>query len=55
MNVAKGIGIKIPEKLQVIGFTDGMLSKHATPSLSTVSLHGESMGQKAAELVTHRI
>ena len=27
MNVAKGIGIKIPEELQVIGFTDGMLSK----------------------------
>lgn len=55
MNVAKGIGIKIPEELQVIGFTDGMLSKHATPSLSTVSQHGESMGEKAAELVIQRI
>ena len=55
MNVAKGIGIKIPEELQVIGFTDGMLSKHATPSLSTVSQHGESMGKRAAELVIQRI
>ena len=48
-------GIKIPEELQVIGFTDGMLSKHATPSLSTVSQHGESMGKRAAELVIQRI
>jgi len=55
MKVAKELGIEIPNKLQVIGFTDGMLSKHATPALSTVSQHGEAMGEKAAELLIRRI
>jgi|TARA_Y100000385_G_scaffold107647_1_gene111774 LacI family transcriptional regulator len=55
MKVAKKMGFEIPNDLQVIGFTDGMLSKHATPALSTVSQHGESMGAKAAELVIKRI
>ena len=32
-----------------------MLSKHASPSLSTVSQHGEAMGEKAAELLIGRI
>ena len=55
MKVAKDMGYEIPNDLQVIGFTDGMLSKHATPTLSTVSQHGESMGAKAAELLIQRI
>ena len=32
-----------------------MLSKHASPALTTVSQHGEAMGEKAAELLIHRI
>ena len=55
MKVAKQMNIDIPRSLQVIGFTDGILSKHATPALSTVSQHGESMGVKAAELLIQRI
>lgn len=55
MKVAKDLNFDIPGKLQVIGFTDGMLSKHASPSLSTVSQHGEEMGEKAAELLIKRI
>ena len=55
MKVARELDIEIPNKLQVIGFTDGMLSKHATPALSTVSQHGEAMGEKAAELLIRRI
>mgnify|MGYP001033777116 CR=1 FL=1 len=55
MKVAKELNIDIPNELQVIGFTDGMLSKHASPSLSTVSQHGEAMGEKAAELLIGRI
>jgi LacI family transcriptional regulator len=55
MKVAKELNIDIPNELQVIGFTDGMLSKHASPALSTVSQHGEAMGEKAAELLIGRI
>ncbi|WP_338732757.1 LacI family DNA-binding transcriptional regulator [Mangrovimonas cancribranchiae] len=51
MKVAKKLNRKIPNDIQVIGFTDGVLSKHATPSLTTVSQHAQQMGEKAAELL----
>lgn len=55
MKVATRLGYKIPEDLQVIGFTDGVLSKHATPTLSTVSQHAQIMGEKAANLLIDRL
>jgi LacI family transcriptional regulator, galactose operon repressor len=55
MKVARKKGIKMPEELQVIGFTDGVLSKHATPSLTTVSQHAQKMGEKAADLLIDRL
>lgn len=48
-------GKSVPETLKIIGFTDGILSKYATPSLSTVSQHGKELGMKAAELLIERI
>ncbi len=41
--------------MQVIGFTDGVLSKHATPSLTTVSQHGQKMGEQSANLLIDRL
>lgn len=55
MKVARKLGLGIPNDVQVIGFTDGVLSKHATPSLSTVSQHAEQMGEKAADLLIDKI
>ncbi|MEN3324400.1 LacI family DNA-binding transcriptional regulator [Mariniflexile soesokkakense] len=55
MKVARKLGFKIPDDIQVIGFTDGVLSKHATPSLTTVSQHGQKMGEKAADLLIDRL
>ena len=55
MKVARSFGFVIPDDIQVIGFTDGVLSKHATPSLSTVSQHGQQMGEKAAHLLIDRL
>lgn len=51
MKVARNLGLNIPDDIQFIGFTDGVLSKHATPSLTTVNQHGQIMGEKAAELL----
>ena len=51
MKVARKLKLKIPEDIQIIGFTDGVLSKHAIPSLTTVSQHAERMGEKSAELL----
>lgn len=55
MKGAQALGKSIPNDIQVIGFTDGVLSKYATPRLSTVSQHGEHMGQKAAHLLIDRL
>lgn len=55
MKVAKKLGLQIPEDIQVIGFTDGVLSKHATPSLTTVSQHGQKMGEQSANLLIDRL
>ena len=55
MKVARKLGLKIPKDIQVIGFTDGVLSKHATPSLTTVSQHGQKIGEQAADLLIDRL
>jgi LacI family transcriptional regulator len=55
MKVARKMKLKIPDDVQFIGFTDGVLSKHANPSLTTVSQHGQQMGEKAAELLINKL
>lgn len=55
MKVAKGKGYHIPNDLEVIGFTDGLISEFTTPALTTVAQHGRSMGQKALELLLDEI
>jgi LacI family transcriptional regulator len=55
MKVAKKLGLSIPNDIQVIGFTDGVLSKHATPSLTTVSQHGQKIGEQSANLLIDRL
>ena len=49
------MGLEIPKSLQVISFTDGVLSKHSTPSLTTVSQHGQKIGETAADLLINRL
>ncbi|PKP27186.1 MAG: LacI family transcriptional regulator [Bacteroidetes bacterium HGW-Bacteroidetes-2] len=55
IKAAKKLQKEVPEDLKVIGFTDGILSKYATPSLSTMSQHGKILGMKAAELLIQRL
>ena len=55
MKVARQMGMRIPDDIQVIGFTDGVLSKHAVPSLTTVSQHSLQMGEKCASLLIDRL
>ena len=55
MKVARKLNFNIPEDIQFIGFTDGVLSKHARPSLTTVSQHGQIMGEQAAHLLIDRL
>ena len=55
MKVARKLGLDIPNDIQVIGFTDGVLSKHSTPSLTTVSQHAQQMGERAADLLINKL
>lgn len=48
-------GKKVPADVAVIGFTDGILSRLANPSLTSVAQHGEIMGETAAQLLIDRI
>lgn len=42
------LGKSIPGDVSVIAFTDGMLSKYASPTLTTIGQNGEEMGAAAA-------
>lgn len=55
MNICKSKGYKIPDQIEVIGFTDGLISEFTTPSLTTVAQHGRAMGKKALELLLREI
>ncbi len=55
INMAKKLGYNIPQELSVIGFADGLLSKHSFPKLSSVSQHAESLGRIAVESLIERL
>lgn len=55
MRVCRENGLEIPEDIEVIGFTDGLISEFTSPSLTTVAQHGRTMGRKALELLLDEI
>jgi|TARA_B110000908_G_scaffold28666_1_gene33715 LacI family transcriptional regulator len=55
MKVARKLKLNIPENIKIIGFTDGVLSKHASPSLTTVSQHAKKMGEISAKLIIDKL
>ncbi|MCH2192744.1 LacI family DNA-binding transcriptional regulator [Kordia sp.] len=55
MKIAINKGYKIPEDISIIAFTDGVLSKHAIPSLSTISQHAVEMGEKSATMLIDKL
>ncbi len=55
IKLAMSKGIKIPEDLSVVAFTDGIISKYSTPTITTISQNGIKMGRKAAEILINRL
>ena len=55
IKAAKNAQIEIPKDLAVIGFTDGIISKYSSPSITTVSQNGIKMGGKAATMLIDRL
>ena len=55
IKAAKTQGKNVPENLAVIGFTDGIISKYSSPSITTVGQNGIEMGNKAAQMLIDRL
>ncbi len=55
MKIAQEKGLRVPEDISVIGFTDGIISQSASPSLTTVSQHSQEMGSRAAKMLIDRL
>lgn len=55
IKAAKKQGFIVPEDLAVIGFTDGIISKYSSPSITTVGQNGIKMGNKAAQMLIDRL
>ena len=55
IKLATKMGKKIPEDLSIIGFTDGIISKYSSPSITTISQNGVKMGEKAAKMLIERL
>ena len=55
MKTLQKMGIAIPEKVAIMGFSAGSYSDITTPTLSSVDQHGYQMGVKAASVLLGRI
>lgn len=55
MKVAIRKGHKVPDDFAVIAFSNGILARHSSPKMTTVSQHGELMGSTAAEMLIRKI
>ncbi len=55
MKIAQDSGFNVPNDIAFIGFTDGLLSRCSTPSLSTVAQHGDEMGEAAASMLIEKL
>lgn len=51
----KTLGLRIPQDVAIIGFTDGDTSAHVTPKLSAIMDQAHVQGAKACELLLRRI
>ena len=55
MKALRELGIKIPGRVAIVGFSNGIFSEISDPPLSTVDQHGFDMGAQATRLLLKRI
>ena len=55
IKMARKLGMDVPNDISIIGFTDGIISKYSSPSITTVSQNGIKMGGKAATMLIDRL
>ncbi|WP_174614425.1 LacI family DNA-binding transcriptional regulator [Virgibacillus ihumii] len=55
MRALNDLDVKIPERVSIVGFNDSSVAKYVSPSLSTVKVYTELMGETAVSLLEERI
>ena len=55
LKVLRKHNLSVPEDVAIICFTDGVISKYSSPSLTTVSQHAEDIGEISVELLIDKL
>lgn len=55
LHCLKRHGIKIPEQIAIVGFSNEVFTTFVDPALTTIDQHGKMMGQKAADLFLEQV
>ncbi|MGG1312722.1 MULTISPECIES: LacI family DNA-binding transcriptional regulator [Cohnella] len=55
MQVARQLGVKVPDDLSIVGFDDTILASVTNPPLTTVAQPIEQMGKQAFQLLIHNL
>ncbi|MFS4418627.1 LacI family DNA-binding transcriptional regulator [Maribacter sp. 2307ULW6-5] len=55
IKVALELGLKVPQDVAVVCFSNGVMSKYHRPSLTTIDQHGVEMGKMAAATLIDRL
>jgi LacI family transcriptional regulator len=48
-------GVKVPQEIALVGFSNESFTSYVSPPISTINQHSEQIGKKAAELFLERI
>jgi LacI family transcriptional regulator len=55
LHAVKKCGLRVPEDISIVGFTDGLVSRVTDPNLTTLEQHGYEVGLKASDILVERI
>ncbi len=55
LGIVKASGLKVPDDIAIIGFTNSRISTLTDPQMTSVDQFGFEMGQKAAEMLLKRL
>lgn len=55
LNICRKLGLKVPDDLSIISFSNGVLSKYSRPKLTTVNQYGLQMGETVATMLIDRL
>ncbi len=55
LNICRKLGLKVPDDLSVISFSNGILSKYSRPKLTTINQYGFQLGETVATMLINRL